>query len=115
MKIDNKFLLRVGIALLLLFSLYLAGAGIEFLLLFGLIYLVIILLREKMDNLLKNKLEKYFPNFDKWPLWSKSIIRVLIIILAYFIIKQILFFGLSLLGFDLQKILLDSLGVEYDS
>jgi len=108
---DWKIYVRLFFIILLLFSLYLVGAPFSAIILMGAVFLVVLFLRgpvyKKIDDYLINK----FPSFGKLHPWVQKIIIFLIFIVFYYLLKQILFFGLKLAGFDIQQMILDSIEI----
>ncbi|MBN2126788.1 MAG: hypothetical protein JW703_00170 [Candidatus Diapherotrites archaeon] len=112
---DKKLLFRLLMVPLLLLSFYMLGMSFEVLLIIGLFFVVIILLRGKMWKTAEHVLEKFLPFTKSWPDWSQKVLLFIIFLLIFMILKQLLYFGLSFIGIDLQAILMESMTKSMES
>lgn len=96
--------------LLLLFSFYQLGLSLPNIIALGIIFIALVLVREpirqKRDKILNEKLSF----LNNWPGWAKKLFAVLVFFLIYMALKQIIFFGLGLIGIDLREMILKSTG-----
>jgi hypothetical protein len=106
---DKKMLFRLLMIPLLLISFAMLGLSFEALTVLGLFFIIIILLRGKMWKTAEKTIEKFFPFTKSWPGWSQKILLFILFLIIFLILKQLLYFGLNLIGIDLQTILLDAM------
>ncbi len=98
--------------LLILFSLYLNGVHFDVLIIIGLLFFTLILLRGKVWKFAEHILETYLPFTKKLPDWAEKVLLVLIFILFYLILKNVLYFILGLVGINLEEIIMSSFNFE---
>lgn len=101
--------LRIILVLLLLVSLYQFGVPIEGIVAMGVLFIAVILLRGPLYKKIETAIISKFPAFGKLHPWIQKGVIILCFIIIYAIFKQIIFLGLKLIGFDLQKMIFDSI------
>ncbi len=104
---EKKFIIRLVFVVFLLYSFYLLGTPSIYLPFMGIFFVSMIILRGKIYKKIENYLDKKLPFMQEWSPRKKRILIILIFIIVSVIVKQILFFGLLLIGIDLQQILGD--------
>jgi hypothetical protein len=96
-------------SLLILYSFYMAGLSLYIILILGIFFLLVILLRgplyEKIDEIIVKK----FPFVEKMPSWGKRLLIILSFFLVFAALKQIVFFSLKIAGIDLQEMMTESI------
>lgn len=107
MKRGLWFQIIYAIVILILF--YSIGLSIYFLMIVAVLFTLIILLKGKLYNKIKDFVDKKFPAISRLPSWLQKLIIILFFISIYILIKQIVFFILKIAGFDIQKIMMDSI------
>ena len=105
---EKKFILRLVFVVFLLYSFFLLGTPSIYLSFMGIFFVSMIILRGKIYKKIENYLDKKLPFMQEWSPRKKRILVILIFIIVSVIVKQILFFGLLLIGIDLQQILVDT-------
>lgn len=70
---------------------YYLGASIYSIITLGIMFLLIILLKEKLYGRTKDAIHKYFPSVSKLPSWIQKIIILVLFILVYILIREIVF------------------------
>lgn len=75
---------------------------------FGMIFLVLIILREPIGKFGNKVVNQKFTFLNKLPSWLKKVIVILIFYFLYMLLKQSIFWGLKLVGIDLKEIILKS-------
>ena len=98
------------IGLMMIF--YTTGVPLEIIVILAILYLTLIFYRDKIKSKIDRLLHAHIPGFENQHKFVKTAVIFIFFILVYVILKQILFFGLSLFGIDMQKIILNSLGVN---
>ncbi|MCK9568279.1 hypothetical protein M0R72_05000 [Candidatus Pacearchaeota archaeon] len=106
MKKSLIFQLVYGILILGLF--YYLGFSIYFIMVIGVLFLLIILLKGKLYRKVKDFANKKFPSISKLPSWVQKLIIILAFILIYLLIKELIFFILKLGGIDVREIIVNS-------
>ena len=102
-------IIQIIYSLIILFLFYYLGFSIYSLLVLAILFTMIILLKGKLYNKIKETINKKFPKFAKLPSWLNKLIIIFIFILIYLILKQIIFYLLKLAGMDIEKTMMDSL------
>ncbi len=100
---EKKFIIRIVFVVFLLYSFYLLGTPLIYLPIMGIFFISMIILRGKFYKKLEDFLDKKLPFMQKWSSRKKRVLIILIFIIVYTIVKQIVFFGLLLMGIDLQQ------------
>ncbi|MBU0586412.1 hypothetical protein KJ780_02795 [Candidatus Micrarchaeota archaeon] len=106
---DWKLLLRLLLVFLLLIMLYSIGMPINYLILLGILFLLVVLLREHIYEKIDKILIRIFPFISKWPQWIRALLVLLLFILAYALLKQLIFELLKIMGMDIQQSMVDSI------
>jgi len=107
LKNNRRTYLRIIIFATLLFVFYKLGLPFYFIIGAGIFILLLILLKGKLFNKLDSFLTAKLPLLSRQSPRVKRLIIVIAFVLAYIILKQIIFFILSQFGIDVQKIIMD--------
>ncbi len=91
-------------------SFYQLGLSLPSTIALGVIFIVLILLRDPIKRNSNRLVNEKLPFLNKLPPWLKRIIVILAFFLIYAILKQAIFYGLKLLGIDLREMILKSTG-----
>ena len=108
----NKKEIRIVWSLIFLSALYLMGTSLTLILIFGVYLIAMFFLRGKMWKLSEHVLETYLPFTKKLPDWLEKIVLVSIFIVFLLFLKNMIYFTLSLVGIDLQQMILEVMGME---
>jgi hypothetical protein len=108
LKNNQKIYLQIITSAILLFVFYKLGFSFYFIIGMGIFILLLVLLKGKLFNKLDAFLTAKLPFLSRQSPRVKKLIIVIAFILAYIILKQIIFFVLSQFGIDVQKMILDS-------
>jgi lysylphosphatidylglycerol synthetase-like protein (DUF2156 family) len=103
----NKF--RLAMVPLMLLAFYSMGFPREYLVLLGIILILLVLFRDAFYRKIDGFLTSMIPSLERLPSWARKLILIAIFILAYFLLKQVLFISLKLAGFDIERILADAI------
>jgi len=106
-KNNLKTYLQITTSAILLFIFYKLGFSFYFIIGMGIFILLLVLLKGKLFNKLDSFLTAKFSFLSKQSPRVKKLIIIIAFILAYIVLKQIIFFILSQFGIDVQKIILD--------
>lgn len=104
---ERQLIIRIVFAVLILYSFYLLGFPLIYLPIIGILFISMIIFRSNIYKKIENILDKKLPFTQKWSPRKKKILIIIIFLIIYTIIKQIVFFGLLLMGIDLQQILIE--------
>jgi len=107
LKNNLKTYLQIIASAILLFVFYKLGFSFYFIIGMGIFILLLVLLKGKLFNRLNAFLTAKLPFLSKQSPRVKKLIIIVAFILAYIILKQIIFFILSQFGVDVQKIIMD--------
>ncbi|MFA5050199.1 MAG: hypothetical protein WC501_04290 [Candidatus Micrarchaeia archaeon] len=103
-----KMEFRIFFILLLLFSFYQLGLPVQIILIFGAVSLFFGLFRGKISKTIDELMHNHIPGFKGQHPWIKKIILLIALIIFLIIVKQLLYLILAQLGFDMQKMMLES-------
>lgn len=106
-KYNQKTYLQIITSAILLFVFYKLGFSFYFIIGMGFLILLLVLLKGKLFSRLDTFLTAKLSFLSKQSPRVKKLFIVITFILAYIILKQIIFFILSQFGIDIQKIILD--------
>jgi len=98
-----KIYLRGALIVLLVYSLYLAGLPLQYVILLGIISFGMLFLRGKIYQKIEGVIGAKFPKYHALPGWAKRVVIIIIFLVSYFILKQIIFFALKIGGMDVQQ------------
>ncbi len=104
---ETRKAFRLAMIPLLLLAFYSMGFPLEYLALLGIIFILLVLFRDAFYRKIDGFLTSRIPSLERLPSWARKLILIAIFILAYFLIKQVLFLSLGLAGFDIERILAD--------
>ncbi|MFH1224257.1 MAG: hypothetical protein V1676_00455 [Candidatus Diapherotrites archaeon] len=107
-KKNLRFWFRLAMIPLFLILFWQLGLPFEALVVLGAIMLVLVLMRGKMWRAADRAVERWLPFTKKWPDWGRKVVVVLVFIVALALLKQIVYFLLSLAGIDVQRIMIDA-------
>ena len=105
---DAKTILRLGLVLVLLGYLYIAGMHLEIIAILGIVFLGFILLRGRIWKAAEKSIELHLPFTKKWSEWAHKAVVLILFIVIYIILKQIIYILLGLAGIDIEQIIIDS-------
>ena len=106
---DKKLILRLLFVPIILYILYTLGLPFEAIAIFGVFFILIILLRGKIWKSAERTIEKYLPFTKTWPNWAQKALLIIFFILIYVVLKQVIYFLLGLVGIDLEEMLLSAI------
>lgn len=113
MKINFKdnwkkyFRILILAGLLILF--YFAGMALYLIVAIGLILIFLLILKGKIYKNVEKFIENKFRFFSKiHPIWKKIFV-ILIFIVIYFIAREIVFSVMKVFGFDMQRVMIESI------
>jgi hypothetical protein len=89
----------------MLFLLFSAGIRLEFIALILIMYLAIWIFRGRAKKSIEHRLHLHVPNFKNWPGWAKSVMTFAILIAILIVLKEMVYFGLSVFGIELKAML----------
>jgi hypothetical protein len=107
LKNNQKAYLQITTSAILLFVFYKLGFPFYFIVGMGIFILLLVLLKGKLFNKIDSFLTAKLPFLSKQSPRVKKLIIAIAFVLAYIILKQIIFFVLSQFGIDVQKIIMD--------
>jgi hypothetical protein len=107
--VNWKLCLRILFSVIILYTFYKSGLPLYFIVLFGLIILLLILLKGTLYKKLDNFLGRTFPFLSKLKPWVKKLIIIAVFVLVYMILKQIIFLVLKQFGVDVQQMITNSI------
>ncbi len=99
-------ILTVGLLLVLLYQL---GLPLSSIALFGILFLLLIVLKGKLYKQFDNFLNRKFPFLSKLNPQIKKIIIVISFVLIFMLTKQLIFAVLKMYGVDIQQTITDNL------
>ena len=99
---ERKILLRVVGLAGLLFILYSAGLPLSTVVFFGLFFIALILMRDRLFSLTDKLLAARIPSSKEWHPWARRAFVFLVFLLAYTIAKYVIYWALAAFGFDVQ-------------
>lgn len=103
-----RFWSRLVIVPIFLILFWQLGMPFDALVVLGAIMLVLVLMRGKMWKAADNAVERCLPFTKKWPEWGRKAAVIVVFIIALSLLKQVLYFLLSLAGIDIQKMMMDA-------
>ena len=109
MNLNWRFWLRVVIVVLILYSFFRTGLSLEYVIILGIIFVLIIFLRGKLYRKINQLMTKHFKFLSTARPWVKKLIIILVFIIIYLILREGVFLVLKLAGVDVQKILVESM------
>lgn len=104
----KSLIFQLVYVILILGLFYYLNFSIYFIMVIGVLFLLIILLKGKLYGKVKEFTNKKFPSISKLPSWVQKLIIILAFILIYLLIKEIIFFVLKLGGIDVREIMVNS-------
>ena len=108
-KVRMKIYIQVLISIGLLFFFYYLGLQLYLVVFLGLFILLIFLLKGKLYRRLDEFLTKNFLFLSKLSPRIRKLIIVAVFILVYMLLKQGIFFGLKLVGIDIQNMIMENI------
>ncbi|MFA5070781.1 MAG: hypothetical protein WC511_00225 [Candidatus Pacearchaeota archaeon] len=108
LKMKKSLIFQLVYVILILGLFYYLNFSIYFIMVVGVLFLLIILLKGKLYTKIKDFTNKKFPSLAKLPSWIHKLIIILIFILIYILLKEIIFFVLKLGGIDVRGIIANS-------
>ena len=108
LKYSRKTYLRMIISAILLYTLYKVGLPVYFIIGMGVLILLLALSKEKLYGKLDAFLNAKLPFPSKQNSWVKKLVVIIAFMMAYILLKQVIFFILAQFGIDVQKMIMDS-------
>lgn len=108
-KKDIGMPLQILISIAALVFSYYMGLPLHILIPLGLFILLFILLKRNFYGKLNAFLSRKFSIISKQKPGVKRLIAIAVFILAYVLLKQIIFYGLKILGIDLRQRIIESI------
>ncbi|MDD5095929.1 MAG: hypothetical protein PHY95_00225 [Candidatus ainarchaeum sp.] len=103
--------LRAALIGLMLFALYVGGMPPTILLLFALIFGALLLFKDKIWSAMHNAVNGV--HFMKGrPDWMRYVAVLILFMVAYYVLKLIIFSVLKVAGYDLQQELINAMGTH---
>jgi hypothetical protein len=99
-------------ASLLLYLFYLIGLPPIALAVLGSILIIFVLLRGKIWKAVDDAIEKYLPFTRSWPDWGRKVLLFILFLAVFILLRQIIYFILALLGFDIQGMIQSSIDMN---
>ncbi len=105
MRVNLRIWIRVAIILVLLFFMYLGGLPLSFIIIFGIIIIILIILRGKLYRQVDKFLKKHFKFMSKIKKpWLEKLIIIVVFVIVYLIFREVVYLILGLFGIDLTNI-----------
>jgi hypothetical protein len=105
---DKKFAFRLLMVPILMYFFYLFSWPLEIIVLLGILFIGLILVKGKIWNTSETIIERLLPFTKVWPSWAQKILLILIFFIIYIILKQILFFILGMAGINLEEMIIST-------
>ena len=97
---------RIAMVPLFLLAFWQLGVPLEGLIVLGFVFLALVLLKGKLWRTADNAVERWLPFTKKWPDWTHKAVVVIVFILLLAVLKQAVYFALSLAGIDIQELIM---------
>lgn len=107
--VDWKKYLRILMVAWFLYFFYSVGLPLSYVVFFGVLFILVLAFRGKAYERIDKFLVKTFPKVGGLPEWARKVLVIVVFIVAYAVVKQILFELLAMAGFDVQQAMMESI------
>jgi len=102
MEFNKKLSIRLFFVFLLLLSFSQLGFPLEVLIVLGIVFVLLMLYRDKLKSKIESLFHIHIPGFKNLHPWARTALILIGFYIVYIILKQMIYFGLSLIGFDIN-------------